>query len=337
MPQDVQVSRGEYIESNHEIHVAVVDTAGRLLYSVGDPDRLTFPRSSMKPFQAVALLESGAADAYGYGDAEISLSCASHSGEPIHRSTVLDVLSRAGLSENDLQCGTHIPRDSASYRELIREGRELTPVFSNCSGKHSGMLLTAVHLHEDTRTYREIDHPHQQRILSVVSDICGLPAERIGIGVDGCGVPVHRLPLYNAALGFARLAKPEGHVSEVHAESLNRIRTGMTNRPEMVAGAHRFDTDVMRVFGGNLVTKIGAEGVQCIGVADRGIGIVVKVEDGSERATSVAAMEVLKQLGIGTDEQFEELADYVYAPVLNARKERIGEITPNFELRPAGE
>ncbi len=337
MSQDVQVTRGQYVESNHEIHAAVVDRTGRLLYFVGDPQRLTFPRSSMKPFQAVPVIESGAADAYGYGDAEISLSCASHSGEPIHRSTVLDVLSRADLSEDDLQCGTHIPRDGESYRQLIREGRELTPVFSNCSGKHSGMLLTAVHLHEDTETYREIDHPHQQRILEVISDVCDVPAEEIGIGVDGCGVPVHRLPLRNVALGFARLAKPEGTVSAQRAEALNRIRQGMTNRPEMVAGKHRFDTDLMRVFGGNLVAKVGAEGVECIGVADRGIGIVVKVEDGSERATYVAAMEVLKQLGIGTPEQFQQLDEYVHAPVLNARQERIGEIKPNFVLQAAAQ
>jgi len=333
MSQDVQVTRGRYVESNHEIHAAVVDNEGRLLYAVGNPDRLTFPRSSMKPFQAVPLIESGAADAFGYGDAEISLSCASHSGEPIHRHAVLDVLSRAHLSEEDLQCGTHIPRDGESYRELIREGRELTPVFSNCSGKHSGMLLTAAHLNEDTQTYREIEHPHQQRILSVIADVCDYPAEEIGIGVDGCGVPVHRLPLRHAALGFARLAKPEGTVSELRADALNRVRRGMTRRPEMVAGKNRFDTDLMRVFQGNLVAKVGAEGVQCIGVADRGIGIAVKVEDGSERATFVAAMEVLKQLGIGTDQQFAELADYVHAPVLNARRESIGEIKPNFVLR----
>lgn len=337
MSQDVQVTRGSYVESNHVIHAAVVDRSGRLLHAVGDPQRLTFPRSSMKPFQAVPLIESGAADAYGYGDAEISLSCASHSGEPIHRHTVLDVLSRAELSEEYLQCGTHIPRDSESYRELIREGRELTPVFSNCSGKHSGMLLTARHLGEDLGTYRETDHPHQQRILSVIADICGVPAEEIGIGVDGCGVPVHRLPLSAAALGFARLAKPEGTVAALRAEALNRIRRGMTNRPEMVAGRHRFDTDLMTVFGGNLVSKVGAEGVQCIGVADLGIGIAVKVEDGSERATFVAAMDVLKQLGIGTPEQFAQLDEYVHAPVLNARKERIGEIKPNFTLVPSAE
>ncbi|MCQ4087046.1 asparaginase [Saccharibacillus sp. JS10] len=333
MSQDVQVTRGEYIESNHSVHIAVVDANGNLLYELGDPHRLTYPRSSMKPFQTVPLIESGAADAYGYGDAEISLSCASHSGEPIHRHTVLDVLSRADLTEDDLQCGTHIPRDGASYRELIREGKELTPVFSNCSGKHSGMLLTAVHLHEDTQNYRELEHPHQQRILSVISDVCDIPVDEIGIGVDGCGVPVHRLPLWQVALGFARLAKPEGTVSELRADALNRIRRGMTTRPEMVAGKNRFDTDLMRVFEGNLVAKVGAEGVQCIGVADRGIGITVKVEDGNERATTVAAMEVLKQLGIGTPQQFEELADYVYAPVLNARQEKIGEIKPNFVLQ----
>jgi L-asparaginase II len=332
MGKAVLVYRGEYLESTHDVHVAVVNAQGELLYSYGNPDRFTFPRSSMKPFQAVQLIETGAAEAFNYSAAGISLSCASHSGEPFHRHTVLDILHKVGLVEDHLQCGTHIPRDMESYKQLIREGKELTPVFSNCSGKHSGMLATAVHMNEDVHTYRELSHPLQQRILEIIEDVCSFPKEQIQISVDGCGVPVHQLPLKNAALGFARLANPEVIAVEKRAQALKTICHSMIQHPEMVGGTDRFDTDLMRVYNGRIVAKAGAEAVQCLADLETGIGIAIKVEDGSPRATSVVTMEVLKQLGIGDEEMFTKLASYVNAPVLNARNDQIGVIKANFVL-----
>lgn len=332
MNKAVQVYRGQFVESSHDIHVAVVNVEGELLYSYGDPDRFTFPRSSMKPFQAVQLIETGAADALHYSAADISLSCASHSGEPFHRNTVLDILHRAGLNEEHLQCGTHIPRDMESYRQLIREGKELTPVFSNCSGKHSGMLASAIYMNEDVESYREITHPLQQRILDVIEDVCSFPKEQIQISVDGCGVPVHQLPLKNVALGFARLAKPESYTTGKRAQALKTICESMISHPEMVGGTDRFDTDLMREFNGRIVAKAGAEAVQCLADTETGIGIAIKVEDGSPRATSVVTMEVLKQLGIGDEEIYSKLESYVNAPVLNARNDKIGVIKANFQL-----
>lgn len=205
----IQVYRGQYLESSHSIHVAVVHKDGRLLYSYGDPERMTFPRSSMKPFQAIPLLETGTADSFSYDNAEIAIACASHAGEPFHRETIISLLERLGIQEDHLQCGTHTPWNLESYKELLRNGKDVTPVFSNCSGKHAGMLAAAIHMKEDIATYREVEHPHQQRILEAIETICGFPKEKIKLSVDGCGVPVHRLPLYNVALGYARLASPE--------------------------------------------------------------------------------------------------------------------------------
>jgi L-asparaginase II len=332
MEKPILVYRGEYVESTHDVHIAVVDNEGKLLYSYGDPNRLTFPRSSMKPFQAVPLIETGAAEAFGYSPAELSLSCASHSGESFHRESVLNIMSRIQLEEEALQCGTHIPRDIESYKQLVREGKELTPVFSNCSGKHSGMLATAVHMNEDIASYREVNHPVQQRILNAIEEVCGFPKENIQLSVDGCGVPVHRLPLYNAALGFARLANPAGIASKERTGTLLTIRNAMMEYPEMVGGTKRFDTDVMNAFKGNIVAKAGAEAVQCIGVVDKGIGIAAKVEDGTARATSVVIMEVLKQLGIGDEHLFNLLEEYVNGPVFNARNDKIGVIKASFTL-----
>ncbi|MEH7334485.1 asparaginase [Neobacillus drentensis] len=246
----------------------------------------------------------------------------------MHRDSVLNSLAKIGLAEEALQCGTHISRDHESYKQLIREGKELTPVFSNCSGKHSGMLATAVHLKEDVAGYREIHHPVQQRILDVIKDICEVPKNEIKLSVDGCGAPVHQVPLNQMALGYARLAKPAGE----HASALELIRNAMIKHPEMVGGKNRFDTDLMNILNGRIVSKAGAEAVQCIGLVEEGIGISIKVEDGGERAVSVAAMEVLKQLGLVNEQINQTLKDYAHAPVFNARNDRIGVIKPNFIL-----
>ncbi|WP_040205680.1 asparaginase [Neobacillus jeddahensis] len=331
MEEAIKVYRGKYLESTHTMHVAVVNTKGELLYSYGNPDRPTFPRSSMKPFQAVPVLETGAARAFHFADADISLICASHSGESRHRERVLKIIDGIHLEENHLQCGTHIPRDAESYKALIRNGGELTPVYSNCSGKHSGMLTAVVHMNEDVNSYRELSHPHQQRILQAIEDICEYPKKNIEIGVDGCGVPVHRLPLRYTGLGYARLANPFMKQDE-HSQTLNQICHAMMKHPEMVGGENRFDTDVMRAFKGKIVSKAGAEGVQCLGVVGEDLGIVVKIEDGNARAVSAVALEVLKQLRIGDEAIYKELDHYVNTPVLNTRNDQIGRITVQFEL-----
>jgi L-asparaginase II len=335
LSKPILVYRGDYVESTHDLHVAVVNNAGKLLYSYGNPKRLTFPRSSMKPFQAVPIVETGAAENFDYSSKELSLSCASHKAEHYHREAVLNILNKIGLTEDALQCGTHALWDMNIYKKLIQEGKELTPVFSNCSGKHSGMLATAVHMNENVLTYREIQHPVQQRILDAIADICSIPKEQIKLSVDGCGVPVHQLPLDHVALGFAKLAKPKETVSESRAAILEQIRAAIIQHPEMVAGTNRFDTDLIKAFNGRVVAKAGAEAVQCIGLVAEGIGIAIKVEDGGPRAAGVAAMEVLRQLGIGDQHIFETLKEYVHPPVLNARNDKIGVIKANFALKEA--
>lgn len=327
--RDVNIYRGSYLESTHDIHAAVVDGDDQLLYSYGDPQRLTFARSSMKPFQAVPLVETGAAEHYAFVKADLALASASHSGASFHRSGVQSILDHVGLPEDALQCGTHIPQDHEGYEQHIRAGGKLTPAFSNCSGKHAGMLTTAVYRGEDPATYRDAAHPVQQRIIEAIADICDTPQEAIALSVDGCGVPVHRLPLQQSALGFARLARPQGND---HARALETIRDAMMAHPAMVAGTGRFDTDLMAAFNGQVVAKGGAEGVQCMGVVDQGIGIILKVEDGGGRAASAAAMEILKQLDVVDEAMAEKLQSYVHPAVKNIRDEAIGHMETNFQL-----
>lgn len=335
MPQQkpIKVYRGEYLESTHEFHAAVVDQHGRLLYSYGDPERLTFARSSMKPFQAIPLIETGAAEHFKYEPKEISISCASHSGEDFHRNTVQGILNKINLGVDDLQCGMHPPKQDEDYRALIRSGEDLTPLYSNCSGKHSGMLATAVHMNEDTSLYRELDHPVQQRILKAISDICDTPVEEIATSVDGCGVPVHRLPLEKTSYGYAQLAAGQADKHPEHSETLKTIRDSMMARPEMVGGTDRFDTDIMKLFPGKIVSKGGAEGVQCVGLVDEGIGITVKCEDGNPRALSAVTLKIMEDLGFVKEVADQELYDkYRHPGVLNMRKDRIGRIDVDFEL-----
>lgn len=329
------VYRGEKVESSHLGHIAVVNQDGTLIYSYGDPFRLTYARSSMKPLQAIPIVETGTADRYKLEPADLSLCCASHSGEPRHRSRAMGMLERAGQSEGVLQCGTHVPRDEESYKELIRQGKPLTPVFSNCSGKHAGMIATAAHMGEDVYTYHLPEHPVQQRILEVVEDIAGYPKEQIYMGTDGCGVPVHQLPLANYAWAFAKLAKPEAISNPARQAAVKRITDAMTAHPEMVGGNNRYCTDLMKAYRGRIVGKAGAESVYCLGDRVTGLGIAVKIEDGGPRAINAVVNEVLRQLGIGADGTLVELAEYTNPVIKNMSGATVGRIETSFQLQAA--
>jgi L-asparaginase II len=330
----VNVTRGNLIESSHKGHVAVVDAKGQLLYYAGDPNAKVFARSSMKPIQAIPIVETGAADHYEFSDADLSLCCASHNGEKMHTDRVVSILGRAEMEDTCLKCGTHIPRWQETYKELILEGKDVTPLYNNCSGKHSGMLATAKHMNEPIENYYDLQHPVQQRILAAVSEMTDYPKEEIEIGIDGCGVPVHGVPLERLAFGYAKMAKPDD-LPETRRNAIKRITKAMVTSPEMVGGTDRFCTDFMRVGNGRFIGKAGAEGVYCIGDLETGIGIAVKIEDGNGRAVYPAAVEVLKQLNLITENQIEELSEHYRPKLRNARNEVIGELTPDFNLQSA--
>ncbi|KKE77903.1 asparaginase [Bacilli bacterium] len=332
MTKPIQVYRGGYLESTHDVHIAIVDTKGNLKYSYGDPSRLTFPRSALKPFQAISLIESGAAEHFSFTDEEIAVSCASHSGEEIHRSTVLGMMEKINIKESDLYCGPQIPKDIEGYKTVIRNGGDVSPVFNNCSGKHTGMIAASLYLNESPKTYYELSHPLQQRIIDIMADVFGMKREDIEAAIDGCGLPTHYLPLKNFALGFARLARPDQLEDMTHRDALERIRNSMMAHPRLVAGKDRFDTDVMKVLKGKLVSKMGAEGMQGIGLVEEGLGIAIKVEDGNDRGAYVAAMKVLEQLNILDKKMVERLLKYEKEPIFNTVGEKVGEITAEFTL-----
>ncbi|SEB84204.1 asparaginase [Paenibacillus sp. GP183] len=329
--QLVHVYRGPLIESKHYGHIAVVDLSGNVLHGLGDPRHVTFVRSSSKPLQAIPVVESGAADRYQFSQADLALCCASHNGEQRHTDRVMDMLARIGVPHEALQCGTHAPRDQDNYKKLIRSGGELTPIYNNCSGKHTGMLTLASHLGADLSSYRDIDHPVQVLMRSAVADMTDMPAEDIVIGIDGCGVPVFGVPLDRLALAFAKLSDPSGQ-PEPRRQALERITAAMMAHPEMVGGKDRFCTDLMSALPGRIIGKAGAEGVYAAGLMGEGIGIAVKVDDGNARAAYPTVVAILEQLGYLGEADLKALEAHRVPSIQNAREEIIGKLQVAFSL-----
>jgi len=315
------VTRSGRVESIHRGVAVAVAPNGEELVRYGDADRATFVRSSAKPFQGMAILRSGAYERFQFSDREMAVMCASHNAEKIHVETVRGILEKIGLSEDDFACGAHPPIDKNSARELLRRDHEPTQIHNNCSGKHSGMLATALALGASPKHYLDQTHPVQQLIHSIV---CEYTDETdIFRGVDGCSAPVFWLPLKKLALAFARLASQE-------TEEQCIIFRVMNGNPYLVAGKKRLDTQFMEQFPGALVSKGGGEAVYGAALAGvrRPAGIAVKVLDGNARALGPMILRVLEDLGALEDGQKEALA-WFWKPEL---KNVIGKIIGSYQL-----
>ena len=338
----VEVRRGSIVESRHRGHVAAVDGDGKVSASLGEPEAVTYLRSSAKPFQAVPLVTSGAADRFGFDERELAVACGSHSGEDVHAETVAAMLKKIGLDESFLKCGVHEPFDRATAERLRERGERPGILRNNCSGKHAGMLALALHLGAPPKNYDDPDSPVQQAILHAVVQFSGVAAEALAVGTDGCGVPVFGMPVRAMALMYARLVAPPDEFDVATRSACVRLVAAMTEHPEMVGGTvERFDTEVMRAARGRAVSKVGAEGVYTAGVLPcaewpRGLGLAFKIEDGEDRrARPVVAIESLRQLGVLDENARRATAPYASFPVLNHRGDIVGEIRPSFELMRA--
>jgi L-asparaginase II len=335
-------TRGDTIESVHYGALAVVDPAGNLVASVGDPCAVTFLRSSAKPFQALPFIEAGGHTHYNLTQKEIALICASHSGTDQHLAVASQIQRRAGILEKDLLCGVHPPMHKPTAERMLKAGEPLTPNRHNCSGKHSGMLAYARMNDEPLEGYLELDHPVQRRILRTMSEMCGLSEEEICLGTDGCSAPNFAIPLYNAALGWARLADPSG-LPDRRVLACCTILDAMTAYPEMVAGPDRLDTTLMQVAKDKLTAKAGAEGYQGVairpdmtGPGSPALGIAIKISDGDgfKRARAAVTLETLRQLGILSPTELVTLKEYgPVRKIKNWRKLDVGELRPVFQLQ----
>jgi L-asparaginase II len=324
-PVLVEVTRGDTVESRHHGAFAVVDANGRVVESAGDIETPVFPRSAVKPLQALPLIETGAAAEFDLDNAEIAIACASHNGEPRHVEVVTRWLARIGLSVADLECGESPPATDEALRALYAAGGQPTAAHDNCSGKHTGFLSVARHLRQPTQGYVRYDHPVQQRVLGVLEQMTGLDLGRAPRGIDGCGIPVIGIPLGNLALAMARLGHPHDQ-PKVRRDACARIRAAMTAEPFMVAGSGRLCTRAIAALAGRALVKTGAEGVYCAILPEKRLGIAVKIDDGARRAAEFVTVRLLQRLGIINDEAAYQLRDTLEPVIENRAGVTVGTI-----------
>ncbi len=318
----LELIRDTTVESTHFGSIAVVDSAGTLLHSYGDPHTVAFLRSSAKPFQVLPFVEEGGVEYYRYSQAELALSCASHETSQMHLDAVQALQEKVGIQESSLQCGPHLPSDAKKLREVIKHDITPTANFNNCSGKHTTMLAFAKMRGLPLEDYLEFNHPIQLDIRLALAQMCVMDAEKMQAGVDGCSAPNYAMPLFNAALGMARMCDPRD-LPGIRASACKQITDAMLTHPEMVSNFGEFDCELMKIGGGRIITKRGAEGFQIIGlvagvVSERGVGIAFKVTDGDKsimnndltvtaRVRPPVALEILHQLGALNETQLKSL------------------------------
>lgn len=341
----VAVVRGDIVESWHRGHIAALDLDGNLVAQLGDPNAVTYLRSASKPQQAVPLVTSGAADSYGFTEAELALACGSHNGDAIHTETVRTMLGKIGLDENALQCGAHEPYGTQTARGMRAAGILPTAAHNNCSGKHTGMLALARHWGLATGNYLQREHPVQQAAARAVAQFAGVAVTDLAVGLDGCGVPAFGVSVRAMALMYARLLAPPADWDAETRRATERLREAMLAQPEMVGGAtDSLDTALMRVTHGRVLAKAGAEGV-FTGASfpcehwPRGLAFALKIEDGdgARRARRVATLELLRQLGVLSAHELAALPEkYRDTIIYNRRGEATGYAEAYFRIE-AGE
>jgi len=294
-PVLIEVTRGAMIESVHTGALALAGPDGEMVLSIGDTSPPVFPRSSIKALQCLPFIESGAAARYGFPDAEIALACASHTGTGTHADLAGRMLERVGLGEPDLGCGAHPPLGAAAQKELWRNGGTPTQLHNNCSGKHAGMLATALHLDEPLLGYWEAAHPVQKRVHETLRELTDLELGPETVGLDGCSVPNWAMPLESLAGVFARLGSGRG-LGETRRAAFEKIMQACWAAPEMIAGRGRADTIVMTAAPGKVFMKTGAEGVYAGAFPQLELGFALKIDDGTTRASAGAAMALIERL-----------------------------------------
>jgi L-asparaginase II len=328
-PVIAEVLRGERVESSHRGAGAVVDADGAIVMTFGDIERPVYPRSAVKAFQALPLIESGAADRLGLSAREIALACASHAGAHEHVAVARGMLAKAGRDESALECGAHWPLGEAAARELARSGATPTALHNNCSGKHAGFVCVACAEGIDPSGYVAPDHPVQREVTAAIADVTQARLGEETRGVDGCSIPTYAIPLRTLALGFARFATGQG-LAQGRANAAARIREAVGAHPAIVGGAGRFDTEIMSILGSRVFTKTGAEGAYCAALPNLGLGLAVKVDDGGARAAQSAIAVLIQRFG-GFDDAFRaRLLPFVAPRLVNWNG-----VDTGF-LRPAG-
>lgn len=321
----IEQTRGNFVENRHRAAFVISDAAGNIIASAGDIARPVFPRSAIKSMQALAMVTSGAIEKFGLTDEELALACASHHGEDVHVLGVTGFLGHVGLTANDLECGAHQPSNARAREALRRAGTEPSQLHNNCSGKHSGMLSVARALGVDTHEYVTRGHPVQVAVRRAIETVLDAPLSEDRCGTDGCSIPTWAAPLSAFARGFARMATGEGLPDNL-ANAAQRIFDAATSHPLLVAGTNHLDTLVMEAFGGRVMQKGGAEGVQCGAIRNKGWGYALKVDDGNMLASQALVAELLLRYADPNEAQQTVLEKFARQVVRNVRGFDVGEL-----------
>jgi len=327
----VEATRGSLMESAHRGAVAVYDADGHMVLELGDVDRPTFPRSSVKAIQALPLIETGAADKLLFGEQELALACASHNGETEHAALASAMLARSGLGESDLECGVHWPFTQDVAIQLARSGGEPTQLHNNCSGKHSGFLSVCVHCGIDHQGYVGHQHPLQEMVRETMEEVTGFQHGEENRGTDGCSIPTYAVPLSNLARSFAAMATGQGFGRE-RAQAARRLIDACMAHPFLVAGTNRADTRLMETAPGRVFVKTGAEGVYCGAIPELGLGIALKCGDGAGRAAEVAVAAVLAKLFKADEALADRLRQLASPNLRNWQGTIVGTLRPTTAL-----
>lgn len=322
-PVLVEVTRGGVIESRHRGAVAVCDANGKIVAAWGDASAPVFPRSAFKSLQALPLVETGAADAFGLTGEHLALACASHSGEAMHVDCVEAWLGKIDCRESDLACGPHLPFHEASAHAMLRAGERPCKRHNNCSGKHTGFLSVARHLNITTEGYERPDHPVQVLVREAIADVCNVDANHLPLGIDGCAAPNYAIPLTNLATGMARLGGT-AKIARDRAEAAKRILAAWKAHPLLVSGTGRACADLIEGARGGTVVKTGAEAVFMAVLPDRGLGVALKIDDGGTRAAESTMAKLLVLLE-SADATAPQIAKHLNPPIKNWRGDVVGE------------
>lgn len=330
-PVLVEVLRGGLVESVHRGAVAVFDAGGKSVLEIGDIDRPVFPRSAVKAIQALPLVETGAADAFGFGERELALACASHNGEVEHAELAQSMLERAGLGEPALECGAHWPSFQEATVSLARSGGAPSQLHNNCSGKHSGFLAVCQHCGIDHHGYVAVGHGLQEMVRETMQEVTGFAHGANNRGIDGCSIPTFAVPLRNLAKAFAAMASGQG-LEKQRAYAAQRLMQACMAHPFLVAGTGRVDTNLMQAAPGRIFVKVGAEGVYCGAVPELGVGFALKCGDGAGRGAEVAVAALLERL-LQADRDLAVTVAKVANPVLkNWHGTEVGALRPTAAL-----
>ena len=323
-------TRAGHVENIHRGDIVAVNCDGEIIHSVGNANLPMFWRSAAKPFQALPFVKNGGLEKYNISEEELAVLVSSHSGEENHVKLVRGILNKLGVDENVLDCGILRPVNGKAYKKLLLAGEPITAVHNQCSGKHSQIIALAIMLGVPVEGYIRPEHPAQKLIFKHVAMASKMPEDKLEIGIDGCGVPVFYLPLYNMALAYARLSTPELGDWGEYEIAATKIRDAMSKFPQVVSGTGRIDCAVPEITQGRIIAKIGADAVYCLCVKNENLGISFKIEDGSFAAITPMVIAVLKKFDLLTKSETEEL-EKKFPPILkNHRGEIIGTIEAVF-------